>query len=154
MKKTIFTLLAAVACSVTAWAGIDTVVVTAGGESTNIALNEKPVVTVTADALVITTSDATYTYETDQEVVFSFADSAGIESIVADKATPTFYFDNNTLRVYNLEANAPIALYGINGMVYFQGRADREGNAEIDLSSYRGVIIVNTPNKTIKINKK
>ncbi len=156
MKKAILSLVAALACGVSSFAAIDAIVINAGGdEPVTIALSEKPTVKVSADALVITTeSGTTYTYETTEKISFAPTELGGIEAIVADKAMPTFYFDNSALRVYNLEPNSMVALYGINGVTYFQGRADAEGNLEVDLSPYHGVIIVNTVNKSIKINKK
>lgn len=156
MKKVFLTLLAAFGISATAMAStIDTVVITtADGDETTIALSEKPVVSVTAEALIVTSETATIYYETNKKVTFSFAEAGGIQDLVDNAVNPTFYVDNNTLRVIGLKANSMVALYGINGMMYFNGQTDNEGNIEINIEPYKGIIIVKTASKSIKISKK
>lgn len=133
MQKPVLSLLAAIVCSLSAMADINTVVVTSEGKSTNIAFDEKPVVTVTDDALIVTTdSGLELTYSTDKVVDFTLADSSGIRDLlIADYTTPTFYMEGNVMKIYNLEPNSAVALYGLDGIVYLRGCADADGYLEI-----------------------
>lgn len=133
---------------------INAVVVTADdGEETVFALENLPAVTFSSDALIISSQHKTIEYPLTSKVTFSFQEVAAVEELQFSPATPVFLFDKDSFEARGLRAGSQVKVYDSNGILLARSSADAEGTASINLSSFSGILIINTESKTLKIRK-
>lgn len=164
MKKTIysiFALVASLAMPLTAMAEetIDVqylVIQQDDGTESRFAMKEYPEITFNGDALVVESTERNleialaevvgYSFETVQEPV-----PTAIEVVRQD--APAISFAGAEFR--GLTSGAAVTAWSLNGQMLTTIKAAADGTAKIDLASLpKGVIILRTPGKTIKIINK
>lgn len=126
------------------------------GTESRFALKEYPEITFNGDALVVESTERnleiaiadvlSYSFETVQELIPS-----AIEVVRQD--APAISFAGAEFR--GLASGAAVTAWSLNGQMLTTIKAASDGTAKIDLASLpKGVIILRTPGKTIKIINK
>jgi hypothetical protein len=118
-------------------------------------LANKPVVSFGDGNLIVTSAEATNTYEFNAVENFDFDKiTTGVDDITAEENTFTVCFDSNILTVAATELQH-VEVFGLNGVKVAAASAS-DGVAEIDLTSIpAGVYVVSTNcHKAVKIVKK
>lgn len=143
----------AVGCMPMLASAINAVVVTdADGEETVFALADKPKVTFSAEALVITAGDGRVEYPIDKGAKFTF-EQRDLSSISDVESGSAVFVIGDVVEARGLKAGSAVAAYSADGRLIASAAADSEGNASLDLSHAHGAIIISTTSKTIKIIK-
>lgn len=126
------------------------------GTESRFALKEYPEITFNGDALVVESAErnleiaiadvVSYSFETVQEPL-----PTRIEAVNQD--APAISFAGAEFR--GLASGAAVTAWSLNGQMLSTIKAEADGTAKIDLASLpKGVIILRTPGKTIKIINK
>ncbi len=126
------------------------------GTESRFALKEYPEITFNGDALVVESAERnleiaivdvlSYSFETVQESL-----PTAIEAVRQD--APAISFTGAEFR--GLASGAAVTAWSLNGQMLTTIKATADGIAKIDLTSLpKGVIILRTPGKTIKIINK
>lgn len=126
------------------------------GTESRFALKEYPEITFNGDALVVESAERnleiaivdvlSYSFETVQESL-----PTAIEAVRQD--APAISFAGAEFR--GLASGAAVTAWSLNGQMLTTINAASDGTAKIDLASLpKGVIILRTPGKTIKIINK
>lgn len=118
---------------------------------------EKPIVTFSENAVVISTGIASSEYSNDEFARFYFQEAtSSIEEIAVEEPQPTItirYIDEQMLQV-SAECDGQIRVFGINGALVLTETLCN-GTAIIDMSSISaGIYIININNQSIKFRKK
>lgn len=126
------------------------------GTESRFALKEYPEITFNGDALIVESAErnleiamaevVSYSFETVQESL-----PTAIEAVRQD--APAISFAGAEFR--GLASGAAVTAWSLNGQMLTTIKATADGIAKIDLSALpKGVIILRTPGKTIKIINK
>lgn len=126
------------------------------GTESRFALKEYPEITFNGDALVVESAErnleiaiadvVSYSFETVQESL-----PTAIEAVRQD--APAISFAGAEFR--GLASGAAVTAWSLNGQMLTTIKATADGIAKLDLTSLpKGVIILRTPGKTIKIINK
>lgn len=126
------------------------------GTESRFALKEYPEITFNGDALIVESAERnleiaivdvlSYSFETVQESL-----PTAIEAVRQD--APAISFAGAEFR--GLASGAAVTAWSLNGQMLTTIKATADGIAKIDLSALpKGVIILRTPGKTIKIINK
>lgn len=141
-----------------AWAQNAIAVWQSDGTVAKFAFTEKPVVTYSANELVMTTTKTSVRYPINrlQKVVFDVDEN--VNSVEDVKSLPSgdvkFSFRDGSLVVSGGNAGAIVNLYQFNGVFAGQFRLDGDGSVAIPTSNLsRGVYIVNTQKMSFKFYK-
>lgn len=155
MRKKIYTLallLCASALGLSARAASFLTVTDKDGQQTSFALSTKPVVTFTAESLVLTAGAETVEYPLTAYRKFSFADGAATAIEKAGAAHPVFAF-GDALTATGLQPGTRVAVYSLGGVQVASATASAAGTVSIPLSSERGVLVVKAGKKVFKFRK-
>lgn len=125
------------------------------GKDTYFALSEKPTVTFTSTAMVLTAGSQTVEYPLTDFRAFAFADpsSAGIGTLDEEGNNAVFSF-GNSLKGEGLKAGSQVAVYTINGQLVGRSTVSQNGSVEIPLDGQTGVFVVKSLSKTFKFIRK
>ena len=124
------------------------------GNDTYFALSEKPTVTFTSTAMVLTAGSQTIEYPLTDFRAFAFADDpAGIGTLDAESNNAVFSF-GNSLKGEGLKAGSQVAVYTINGQLVGRSTVSQSGSVEIPLDGQTGVFVVKSLSKTFKFIRK
>lgn len=126
------------------------------GTESRFALKEYPEITFNGDALIVESAERnleiaivdvlSYSFETAQESL-----PTAVEAVRQD--APAISFAGAEFR--GLASGAAVTAWSLNGQMLTTIKATADGIAKIDLSALpKGVIILRTPGKTIKIINK
>jgi len=128
------------------------VVSSEGTDDVEFAIGDSPKVTFTTSDLVITSGETSVSYPMTKTVTFRFSDTsmAGISD--ASAATVSFRLDGDILFASGLDADDIVEVYDLRGSRVACAPAVN-GEAQIDLSSTVGIIIVKTNGTTFKLAK-
>lgn len=121
------------------------------GTATYFALDEKPVVTFTADNLVLTTAKETIQYPLSDYRSFSFADqTTAIGKTVQNAVTITI---GSTVRAEGLIPGSTVTIVSLDGRLIGRATVSKNGQAEISLQGNTGIFIFKSTSKTFKFIK-
>ena len=125
------------------------------GNNTYFALSEKPTVTFTSTAMVLTAGSQTVEYPLTDFRAFAFANPqpAGIRSLDEEGNNAVFSF-GNSLKGEGLKAGSQVAVYTINGQLVGRSTVSQSGTVEIPLDGQTGVFVVKSLSKTFKFIRK
>ena len=124
------------------------------GKDTYFALSEKPTVTFTSTAMVLTAGSQTIEYPLTDFRAFAFEDDPlSIESLNAEGNNAVFSF-GNSLKGEGLKAGSQVAVYTINGQLVGRSTVSQSGTVEIPLDGQTGVFVVKSLSKTFKFIRK
>lgn len=124
------------------------------GNDTYFALSEKPTVTFTSTAMVLTAGSQTIEYPLTDFHAFAFADDpTGIGTLDAESNNAVFSF-GNSLKGEGLKAGSQVAVYTINGQLVGRSTVSQSGSVEIPLDGQTGVFVVKSLSKTFKFIRK
>lgn len=128
------------------------VVSSEGVDAVEFAIGDSPKVTFTASDLVITSDDASVSYPMSKTVTFRFSDTpmSGISD--ASATTESFRLEGDILFASGLDTADMVEVYDLRGSRVACAPAVN-GEAQIDLSSVVGIIIVKTNVTTFKLAK-
>ena len=124
------------------------------GKDTYFALSEKPTVTFTSTAMILTAGSQTVEYPLTDFRAFAFANqSTGIGTLDAEGNSAVFSF-GNSLKGEGLKAGSQVAVYTINGQLVGRATVSQNGSVEIPLDGQTGVFVVKSLSKTFKFIRK
>ena len=124
------------------------------GKDTYFALSEKPTVTFTSTAMVLTAGSQTIEYPLTDFRAFAFANqSTGIGTLDTEGNSAVFSF-GNSLKGEGLKAGSQVAVYTINGQLVGRATVSQSGTVEIPLDGQTGVFVVKSLSKTFKFIRK
>ena len=124
------------------------------GNDTYFALSEKPTVTFTSTAMVLTAGSQTIVYPLTDFRAFAFEDDPlSIESLNGEGNNAVFSF-GNSLKGEGLKAGSQVAVYTINGQLVGRSTVSQSGTVEIPLDGQTGVFVVKSLSKTFKFIRK
>ena len=124
------------------------------GKDTYFALSEKPTVTFTSTAMVLTAGSQTIEYPLTDFRAFAFEDDPlSIESLNGEGNNAVFSF-GNSLKGEGLKAGSQVAVYTINGQLVGRSTVSQSGTVEIPLDGQTGVFVVKSLSKTFKFIRK
>ena len=124
------------------------------GNDTYFALSEKPTVTFTSTAMVLTAGSQTIEYPLTDFRAFAFEDDPlSIESLNGEGNNAVFSF-GNSLKGEGLKAGSQVAIYTINGQLVGRSTVSQSGTVEIPLDGQTGVFVVKSLSKTFKFIRK
>ena len=124
------------------------------GNNTYFALSEKPTVTFTSTAMVLTAGSQTVEYPLTDFRAFAFEDDpTGIGTLDAESNNAVFSF-GNSLKGEGLKAGSQVAVYTINGQLVGRATVSQSGSVEIPLDGQTGVFVVKSLSKTFKFIRK
>lgn len=124
------------------------------GKDTYFALSEKPTVTFTSTAMILTAGSQTVEYSLTDFRAFAFADQpTGIGTLDAESNNAVFSF-GNSLKGEGLKAGSQVAVYTINGQLVGRATVSQSGSVEIPLDGQTGVFVVKSLSKTFKFIRK
>ena len=124
------------------------------GKDTYFALSEKPTVTFTSTAMVLTAGSQTIEYPLTDFRAFAFANqSTGIGTLDTEGNSAVFSF-GNSLKGEGLKAGSQVAVYTINGQLVGRAIVSQSGTVEIPLDGQTGVFVVKSLSKTFKFIRK
>ena len=124
------------------------------GKDTYFALSEKPTVTFTSTAMILTAGSQTVEYSLTDFRAFAFADQpTGIGTLDAESNNSVFSF-GNSLKGEGLKAGSQVAVYTINGQLVGRATVSQSGSVEIPLDGQTGVFVVKSLSKTFKFIRK
>jgi len=104
------------------------------GKDTYFALSEKPTVTFTSTAMILTAGSQTVEYPLTDFRAFAFADQpTGIGTLDAESNNAVFSF-GNSLKGEGLKAGSQVAVYTINGQLVGRATVSQSGSVEIPLA--------------------
>lgn len=153
MKKTFITLLASLACSLSAFADNPGVTfLLRSGQKVSFAFVEKPVVAFSEDNLAVSVHGVervSYAYADVQRVVIEDNVISAVDKVVANSEDKrvVFLLSDQTLSVSGIAAGEKISLYATDGKLVLSQNANVGGNAIINLSTFQqGVYVVYTQN--------
>ena len=126
----------------------------ANGEATYFALSEKPVVTFTADKLVLMTAKQTVEYPLTEFRSFEFTNQTTAIASTKAEATGAVFSFGASLKGEGLPAGSRVIVYTIDGQVTGSGIVSETGTVDIPLGEQTGVFIVKSSSKTFKFIKK
>ena len=157
IKKLFFTLAVTLLASMTSFsvsAANYVKVSDKDGKDTYFALSEKPTVTFTSTAMVLTAGSQTIEYPLTDFRAFAFADQpTGIGTLDAESNNAVFSF-GNSLKGEGLKAGSQVAVYTINGQLVGRATVSQNGSVEIPLDGQTGVFVVKSLSKTFKFIRK
>lgn len=155
MRKKIYTLallLCASALGLQARAASYLTVTDKDGQQTSFALATRPVVTFTAESLVLTAGAETVEYPRTAYRKFTLTDEAPTAISKAENAHPVFAF-GDALTATGLQPGTRVAVYSLGGVQIASATASAAGTVSVPLSSARGVLVVKAGNKVFKFRK-
>ena len=126
----------------------------ASGKQITCLLDERPVVTLRDDELVVTTHLNKVSYKSGDVLKFTYTyvDPSGIMETKFRNAV--FNFGKNTLQATNIEPSSKVEIYTTDGIMVASSVADVDGNVTMELSAQSGkVYIVKTSVANFKITK-
>ena len=124
------------------------------GNNTYFALSEKPTVTFTSTAMVLTAGSQTVEFPLTDFRAFAFEDQpTSIESLNGEGNNGVFSF-GNSLKGEGLKAGSQVAVYTINGQLVGRSTVSQSGTVEIPLDGQTGVFVVKSLSKTFKFIRK
>ena len=124
------------------------------GNNTYFALSEKPTVTFTSTAMVLTVGSQTIEYPLTDFRAFAFEDDPlSIESLNGEGNNAVFSF-GNSLKGEGLKAGSQVAVYTINGQLVGRSTVSQSGTVEIPLDGQTGIFVVKSLSKTFKFIRK
>ncbi len=124
------------------------------GNNTYFALSDKPTVTFTPTAMVLTAGSQTIEYPLTDFRAFAFEDDPlSIESLNGEGNNAVFSF-GNSLKGEGLKAGSQVAVYTINGQLVGRATVSQSGTVEIPLDGQTGVFVVKSLSKTFKFIRK
>ena len=124
------------------------------GNNTYFALSDKPTVTFTSTAMVLTAGSQTIEYPLTDFRAFAFADDpTGIGTLDAESNNAVFSF-GNSLKGEGLKVGSQVAVYTINGQLVGRSTVSQSGSVEIPLDGQTGVFVVKSLSKTFKFIRK
>ena len=124
------------------------------GNDTYFALSEKPTVTFTSTAMVLTAGSQTIEYPLTDFRAFAFEDDPlSIESLNGEGNNAVFSF-GNSLKGEGLKAGSQVAVYTINGQLVGRSTVSQSGTVEIPLDGQTGIFVVKSLSKTFKFIRK
>ena len=124
------------------------------GNNTYFALSEKPTVTFTPTAMVLTAGSQTVEYPLTDFRAFAFEDDPlSIESLNGEGNNAVFSF-GNSLKGEGLKVGSQVAVYTINGQLVGRSTVSQSGTVEIPLDGQTGVFVVKSLSKTFKFIRK
>ena len=127
------------------------------GKSFSYAFNEKPVVTFSANSLILTTAQVKVEYPISNIKKISFSDTQSDPETVVEavNADPELEFDNYTVNISGAKAGTLISLIGPDGKILNSYKTDSEGNVSFSIDELPdGLYIIASDNLTCKILKK
>lgn len=122
------------------------------GKETTFALATKPVVTFTADALVLTTSETTVEYPATATTTFTFSDvpTAIKQLATQDARQALFALHDGMLSAEGLVPGSRLAIYDANGRQQAMAKVSDNGTAAVSVAA-KGLYIVKSSNRTFKL---
>ena len=124
------------------------------GKDTYFALSEKPTVTFTSTAMILTAGSQTVEYPLTDFRAFTFANQpTGIGTLDVESNNAVFSF-GNSLKGEGLKAGSQVAVYTINGQLVGRATVSQSGSVEIPLDGQTGVFVVKSLSKTFKFIRK
>ena len=124
------------------------------GKDTYFALSEKPTVTFTSSAMILTAGSQRIEYPLTDFRAFAFEDDPlSIESLNGEGNNAVFSF-GNSLKGEGLKAGSQVAVYTINGQLVGRSTVSQSGSVEIPLGGQTGVFVVKSLSKTFKFIRK
>lgn len=124
------------------------------GNNTYFALSDKPTVTFTSTAMVLTAGSQRIEYPLTDFRAFAFADQpTGIGTLDAESNNAVFSF-GNSLKGEGLKVGSQVAVYTINGQLVGRATVSQNGSVEIPLDGQTGVFVVKSLSKTFKFIRK
>ena len=124
------------------------------GKDTYFALSEKPTVTFTSTAMILTAGSQTIEYPLTDFRAFVFANQpTGIGTLDVESNNAVFSF-GNSLKGEGLKAGSQVAVYTINGQLVGRATVSQSGSVEIPLDGQTGVFVVKSLSKTFKFIRK
>lgn len=131
---------------------LNAVVVTPqSGDAVTIALTETPSVTFNDESVVVTSTSTTVEYPIDEKATFTFTHSTGIEAITNQPQGGLTVVLDGALSIYGLGSGETVTVYNIAGQALATAKASSAGSVRMDTATLRGVLIVKTAHKTMKI---
>lgn len=124
----------------------------AQGEAVFFALDERPEVTFTSSALVITTTKQTIEYPISDYRAITFENPTS-DGIVSAQYEPVFSL-GESLRAEGLQPGSSVAVYDAAGQVIGSDKASAVGTVDIPLGNRSGVLVVKTTSRTFKFIKR
>lgn len=127
------------------------------GLSFSYAFDEKPVVTYSANNLILTTTQASVEYpiSTIRKIYFSDTESDPATAVETVTNNPELEIDDFTITITGAKADAIILLIGPDGKTLNSYKTDSEGNASFSIAELPdGLYIISSDNLTCKILKK
>lgn len=127
-----------------------------GGNKVTYLLSEQPTTTFENGKLILRTNSATVSYHLENVLRYTYegVSNQPVDGVhlLPEEAQVEIDRTGQTVTFRNLRLGSTVSLYGMNGMLLEQQRAD--GSATVTLSiSHRpsGVYVVKTGNQTIKL---
>lgn len=121
-----------------------------GGQKVSFSFAEKPVIVLNDDYFSVSVHGVeriSYPYVNVQRVVVVDDVVSAIDNVVANDKSQhvVFSFSANVLNVSGLAANESIALYATDGKLMLREKANTDGKAAMNLSSFQqGIYVVRT----------
>lgn len=161
MKKTILSLLLALAATVTMQAQDEystLVVETKSGKTLELSLKQKPSVSVSDKEFTITCGDEVTGYVHDEVRKFYFKpyDPAGIDEPVAEDVIRVLYLDQSKVVVSGIDKAKQVNLYTLDGRKVAARAVQEEGKLTVSLDGLApGTYILNIGNvQSFKLQKR
>lgn len=125
----------------------------ANGEAVFFEIAQKPVVSFSSSQVIITAGTQKVEYPLTDYRKLEFTDQhATAISKITEGQNPVFSI-GETFRASNLTPHSRVAVYSGNGMLLASASVDGNGQVSMDLSSYKGLLIIKTSTKSFKIIK-
>lgn len=125
------------------------------GSKVSFALSETPMVTFTAENLVITAGSQTVEYPRTDYRIFTLTDdnqTTAIDKVDSDGSNVIFSFADG-IHGEGLKSGSRVVVYSINGQMVGSASASAGGSVDIPLQG-NGIYIVKSAAKTFKFIKK
>ena len=127
------------------------------GLSFSYAFDEKPVVTYSANSLILTSDQGSVEYPIAAIKKISFSDSEPSPITAVDEVSQKseMEIENYTVSISGAKADATISLIGPDGKTLNSYKTDSEGNVSFSIADLPdGLYIISSDNLTCKILKK
>lgn len=135
-------------------AGATPVLVISGdnGSETLIAFSEKPKVSYSGTKLTVATTTESVEFDAGETVKCTIADR-DLSAAATLRPDTEVYAISDVVEASGLAACSKLQAYDANGRLIAASCADQAGNASLDLSSAKGVIIIKSSTKSFKIKR-
>lgn len=124
-------------------------------ERVNILLDKCPKITFMANEMIISTTDNTISFPTNEIKKFTHESLPSSVKNPVDTQNFKLFLSNSTLQISHLSGNSPVSIYGTDGRLLLSTQTDAKGNATIDLNGLQvGIYIISTKSGNFKISRK